>query len=76
MYSTDIVGLKGRIGLVSHFRGSEEVLHASRKVRDGRKTGFTHDALEHHATGDGNLHIEFFELFLGFVAVLFAQVSE
>gem|GEM_PF-3806978 len=41
----DIVGFKGRIGLIAHFRGCQEVLHASRKVRDGCKAGFAHDAL-------------------------------
>ena len=44
-----------------------------RGVLQGRKAGFSHHALEHHAAGHADLDGQRFQLFLGFAVVLRKQ---
>ena len=68
--------LKLRKRLIAHFARGDEVLHVACEVMHGRKGSFTHDALQHHAAGNGDFGLKFLEFFAAFVAKLGAQVPE
>ena len=71
-----IKGLEERIGFGADVVGAHEVLHAAREVAHGGKACLAHDALEHHAAGDGHFGRGGFQFLAALVAPLLAQVAE
>ena len=68
--------LEGGVGLGPDRVLLHEVLHRAREVAHRREAGAPHEALQHHAAGDGHFGAFGFELFGGLAAVLRREVAE
>ena len=62
--------------LFTAVRGREEILHFPGEVAHGGKCRLAHHALEHHAAGNGNLHVGGFDFLSGFFTPTRAQIPE
>ena len=69
----EVERLPGGIGFFADVALRDEVLHVAREVADGREARLAHDALGHHAAGQGNLLAAVG--LVGQILELFLQVS-